>query len=157
MKKRKIHEKTQNSWKNVKFKILQLQPWDLAQKIGLDLRIPDHTLTSLCDHWASSYEGFKWAIEFRSQCCILLLHNYRCVVIMGFQIISQRANQFVWFNTTITIITTTSWCTRGVGKTRFQQSGHDTLRDRRKGDPQHKCCGKNACNTLGCKKTRYKK
>ena len=73
--------------------------------------------------------------------CILLLHNYRCVVIMGFQIINQRANQFVWFNTT-TIITT-SWCTRGVGKTRFQQSGHGALRDRRKGDPQHKCCGKN--------------
>ena len=72
------------------------------------------------------------------------LHNYRCVVIMGFQIINQRANQFVWFNITITITTTTtSWCTRGVGKTRFQQSGHDTLRDRRKGDPQHKCCGKN--------------
>ena len=42
-KKRKIHEKNEN------FKILQLQPWDLAQKIGLDLRIPDHTLTSLCD------------------------------------------------------------------------------------------------------------
>ena len=69
---RKNWKKTQNSWKNAKFKILQLQPWDLAQKIGLDLRIPDHTLTSLCDHWASSYEGFKWAIEFRSQCCILL-------------------------------------------------------------------------------------
>ena len=72
------------------------------------------------------------------------LHNYRCVVIMGFQIISQRANQFVWFNI-ITITTTTSWCTRGVGKTRFQQSGHDTLRDGRKGDPQHKCCGKKTC------------
>ena len=28
------------------------------------------------------------------------------------------------------------------GKARFQQSDHDTLRDGRKGDPQHKCCGK---------------
>ena len=61
---------------------------------------------------------------------------------MGFQIISQRANQFVWFNIiTIRTTTTTSWGPRGVGKARFQQSGHDTLRDRRKGDPQHKCCG----------------
>ena len=30
----------------------------------------------------------------------------------------------------------------GFGKTRFQQSDLDTLRDGRKGDPQHKCCGK---------------
>ena len=29
----------------------------------------------------------------------------------------------------------------GVGKARFQQSDLDTLRDGRKGDPQHKCCG----------------
>ena len=43
-------KKHKNYEKNTKFKILQLQPWDLAQKIGLDLRIPDHTLTSLCDH-----------------------------------------------------------------------------------------------------------
>ena len=79
------------------------------------------------------------------------LHNYHCVVIMGFQIISQRANQFVWFNITTTITTTTtSWCTRGVGKTRFQQSGHDTLRDRRKGDPQHKCCGEKSVGMHWC-------
>ena len=44
--------------------------------------------------------------------------------------------------TTTTIIIITSWCPRGVGKDRFQQSDHDTLRDGRKGDPQHKCCGK---------------
>ena len=35
---------------------------------------------------------------------------------MGFQIISQRANQFVWFNITIITTTTTSWCTRGSEK-----------------------------------------
>ena len=120
--------------------ILPLQPWDLSRKTRREKWCSFRTRRSLYDLWASSYEGFIGALEFRSQCCILLLHNYRCVVIMGFQIINQRANQFVWFNT-ITIITT-SWCTRGVGKTRFQQSGHDTLRDRRKGDPQHKCCGK---------------
>ena len=29
----------------------------------------------LFDIWASSYEGLKWALEFRSQCCLLLFPN----------------------------------------------------------------------------------
>ena len=29
-----------------------------------------------------------------------------------------------------------------IPKARFHQSDHDTLRDRRQGDPQHECCGK---------------
>ncbi len=58
------------------FLILQLQPWDLAQKLELVVRIPDHTLTSLCDLRASSYEGLKWALEFRSQCRILLFQKW---------------------------------------------------------------------------------
>ena len=67
---------------------------------------------------------------------------------MGFQIISQRANQFVWFNIT-TIIIIMSWGPKGVGKARFQQSDHDTLRDGRKGDLQHKYCGKKVDVLLG--------
>ena len=51
-------------------------------------------------------------------------------------------NEYGRFNTTTIIIITTPWCPRGVGKDRFQQSDHDTHRDGRKGDPQHKCCGK---------------
>ena len=45
--------------------------------------------------------------------------------------------------TTITIITIL--CREGVRKGRFQQQDDNTLRDRRKGDPKHECCGKNAC------------
>ena len=40
--------------------IEQLQPQDLARKLCLDLRGPEQK--SLCDLWASSCEGLKWAI-----------------------------------------------------------------------------------------------
>ena len=48
-------------------------------------------------------------------------------------------------NTGYNIITTTTITTRGregVRKGRFQQQDDNTLRDRRKGDPKHECCGK---------------
>ena len=41
----------------------------------------------------------------------------------------------------------------GVGKARFQESDLDTLRDGRKGDPQHKCCGKKYGTTDGRRRT----
>ena len=45
---------------------------------------------------------------------------------------------------TTTITTTTIiLCRAGVRKARFHQYDDHTLRGGRKGDPQHKCCGKN--------------
>ena len=63
------------------------------------------------------------------------LHNYRRVVIMGFQIISQRANQFVWFNTTIiTMITTEFLVHEGGRKSSFPaiRSRHTQGREKRR-------------------------
>ena len=56
---------------------LSLQRWDLAGKIGLDLsfRNPDQLLKIvLC---ALSHGRFTGALEFRSQCCILLFYGQR--------------------------------------------------------------------------------
>ena len=118
---------------------LSLQRWGLFHRVGLDFRIFLRKRRALQVLPASSYGGYTGALEFRSQCCILLFYEY------------GRFN--------ITIITiTTPWCTRGVGKTRFQQSEHDTLRDRRKGDPQHKCYGnKNMYRKLEAQRCRFSK
>ena len=56
----------------------------------------------------------------------------------------------VWrprYNTTIITTTTESLVPRGGQKSSIPAISHDTLRDRRKGDPTTKCCG----NKLGPK------
>ena len=55
------------------FLILQQQPWDLASKIELDLRIHLASRIFQYDLWASSCEGLKWPLEFRPRCCIYYL------------------------------------------------------------------------------------
>ena len=54
-----------------------------------------------------------------------------------------RLKQGITTTTTTTTTTiTTLLCRAGVRKARFQQYDDHTLRGGRKGDPQHKCCGK---------------
>ena len=55
----------------------------------------------------------------------------------------KSKNEYGWFNTTITTTITTEFLVpRGGRKSSIPAINHDTLRDGRKGDTQHKCCGK---------------
>ena len=55
---------------------LSLQRWDIARKKEREKLYRFRPRRSLYDLSASSCEGLKWEIDFRSQCCILLLCIY---------------------------------------------------------------------------------
>ena len=95
-------------------------------------RFQDFSTLSESSVRASCVELWRlyWSIRISSPMLYICFYEY------------GRFNITTIITTTTTTITT-SWCTRGVGKARFQQSEHDTLRDGRKENPQHKCCGNN--------------
>ena len=55
---------------------------------------------------------------------------------MGGQILSRRETRYVNYNNNVVLVA------RGGRKSSIPAMNLDTLRGRRKGDPQHKCCGK---------------
>ena len=101
--------------------------------------------------YASSHGQFIAANEFRCQCRIFRFGNrkYLSVVIIAFQkmqslrsLLLRRVqhNYNNYYNGALVA--------RGGRKSSIPAMNLDTLRGRRKGDPQHKCCGEKTSNSI---------